>query len=119
LVNAALVYLFNPTSTKLEDRQALLVWTLLVALAASHVFLVLKAAISYLVERFCWKGSREELDLEEIERQVKHVCLKRLDEDVGEHESHAAVVEDENVDITEFWKVDEGLQEIQRVLKDS
>jgi anoctamin-10 len=119
LVNAALVYIFKPVSSNVEDRQMLLIWALLVALAASHGFLVFKATISYLMERFFWKGSPEEQHHEEIERQVKDVCLKRLNEATGGRDSGAATVEDENADLGEFWKFDEGLQEIQRVLKDS
>lgn len=120
LVNAALVYMFKPTSANVEDKQTLLILVLLVALAASHGFVILRAVISYLVEKVSWRGSREELHSEEIERQVKDVCLRRLNEEIGkDNDSVTATTEDEDVDFGEFWKFDEGLQEIQRILKDS
>src|SRR5688572_30227017 len=74
LINPALVYLFSPQRPKAEDRQTLFAWALLAALIASHEFLMVRRVIRYLVERACWKGTKEQLHNERIERRVKYIC---------------------------------------------
>jgi len=118
VINSALVYLFSPTATVVVDRPTLLLRAVLVALASSHGFLILRFAVSHLMERACWKGSREELDNENIEKQVKDVCLKALNAE-AETDSSRHFVEDKDEGIDDFWKYDEGLEEIQKALKDS
>ncbi|KAG8703718.1 hypothetical protein FRC08_002668 [Ceratobasidium sp. 394] len=48
---------------------------LLTALAASHVFFVVRAVIRHVVERAAWKGSAEHIALGKAEREVKRRYL--------------------------------------------
>ncbi|THU94550.1 DUF590-domain-containing protein [Dendrothele bispora CBS 962.96] len=61
-----------------EAMGRLLVMALLIGLAASHGYILVKAVISHVVERVMWKGSKEVRGLEEREREVKEVFLRSL-----------------------------------------
>jgi anoctamin-10 len=115
LMNPALVYMFNPRySGKVPDAQSILEWTALVALLASHEFLFTRSVVRFVVERLFWKGSKEHIESEKIERQVKDICLNSLK---GGQVRASRFARDEDTD--DFWKQDEGLNEIQKVLKDA
>ena len=115
LINPALVYMFNPRyHGKVPDAQSILEWTALVALLASHEFLFSRWAVRYIIERVFWRGSEEQLEREKVDRQVKDICLKSLKRDQVQASDFT---KDEDTD--DFWKQDEGLNEIQKVLKDA
>lgn len=114
LMNPALVYMFNPQySGKIPDAQSVMEWTALVALLASHEFLFARWAVRFVMERVFWRGSEEQIESEKIERQVKDICLNTFKRNqVGPSDHVKAEATDD------FWKQDEGLDEIQKVLKD-
>ena len=115
LMNPALVYMFNPRySGKVPDAQSILEWTVLIALLASHEFLFTRWAVRFVINRVFWRGSEEQIESERIERQVKDICLSSLKRDPVRTSDY---VKDEDTD--DFWKQDEGLDELQKVLKDA
>jgi anoctamin-10 len=115
LMNPALVYMFNPRySGKIPDAQSIMEWVALIALLASHEFLFMRGVIRFVVERVFWRGSEEQIECERIERQVKDICLDSLKRDRVLASDYA-----KDVDTDDFWKQDEGLNEIQKVLKDA
>jgi anoctamin-10 len=116
LMNPALVYMFNPRySGKIPDTQLILEWTALIALLASHEFLFTRSVVRFVIERVFWRGSEEQLESEKIEQQAKDICLKSLKGDQVRPFDYA-----KNEDtLDDFWKQDEGLNEIQKVLKDA
>ncbi|KAF9074154.1 calcium-activated chloride channel-domain-containing protein [Rhodocollybia butyracea] len=93
----------------------LLIMALLVALAASHGYLVVQALMKHIMERLLWKGSDEVKEREREERMVKEVFLKGI----GGVEVDTAV--SKTVDAangegnTGFWDHDEGMDEIRRL----
>ena len=115
LINPALVYMFNPRySGQIPDAQSIFQWVALVALLASHEFFFMRGVVRFVVERVFWRGSEEQVESERIERQVKDICLGSLKRDRVRASDYA---KDEDTD--EFWKHDEGLNEIQKVLKEA
>ncbi|CAL1715387.1 unnamed protein product [Somion occarium] len=142
LTNSALVYLFRPsdqckpvgTSLQHQHRhlsntnsstRELLFSAMLVALAASHGYMVVRVIVRHVLERLLWKGSKEEKEAERMETVVKEQYLRSLGvADVREEKTDVAVAtKADAVDVSDgaeaFWEFDEGLDEIQRVLKDA
>lgn len=68
----------------------------------------------FVVERVFWRGSEEQRENEAIEQQVKDICLKSFKRDQARASDSA-----KNEDTDDFWRHDEGLNEIQKVLKDA
>jgi anoctamin-10 len=116
VINSALVYLFSPSAPISDDGSILFLYTILAALAASHGFIVVRGAIAHAVDRVCWRGSQEQIDSENVDKQVKDVCLKTLNG--GELQEREPAVEGKET-LDEFWQFDEGLEEIQKVLKEA
>lgn len=115
LMNPALVYMFNPGYYgKIPSTQSVLEWTTLVALLASHEFLFARWVVGSVVERVFWRGSEEQIESEKVERQLKDVYLKSLKREPVKASDFA-----KHEDTDDFWKQDEGLNEIQKVLKDA
>ncbi|KAF5376003.1 hypothetical protein D9757_008811 [Collybiopsis confluens] len=107
----------------------LLVMALLVALVASHGYLVVRTVMRHVMERLLWKGSEEVREREREERMVKEVFLKGLggvevDSD-GNGVGNAGGDADGGVGaVTEngvfaFWDHDEGIDEIMRIAKEA
>ncbi|KAH7921987.1 DUF590-domain-containing protein [Leucogyrophana mollusca] len=145
LTNSALVYLFRPPDNKDGDLETmmdiggeedhklhhrhnglaatkeLLVTALCIALVASHGYLLLRAAVRHILERAIWNGSKEMKEAERVEREVKEKYLTNLGEcSVAEDDIAKPDVQTSKVDDwTGFWAVDEGLEEIQKVVKDA
>ena len=101
---------------------------MLVALAASHGYMIVRVLIRHVLERLLWKGSKEEKEAERQETVVKVEYLKNLGvADVREEKSDLAAkvgsVETREEEVSDgvkaFWEFDEGLDEIHRALKDS
>ncbi|TDL23837.1 DUF590-domain-containing protein [Rickenella mellea] len=142
LTNSALVYLFRPApdlshlSTILETSHPhtavnvtsmsgtaaatyinLTVPALIIALASSHGYILVRLLVRHILVRVVWRGSPDELKEENADRQVKAQYLKSLGLDKAELHG------DENVSVdgldAEFWNRDEGLYEIQKVVKEA
>ena len=115
LMNPALVYMFNPSYYgKAPSGQSILEWAALVALLASHEFLFMRWVVRSVVERVFWRGSEEQRESERVEQQVKDICLKSLKHDQVRTSDFA-----KDEDTGDFWRKDEGLNEIRKVLKDA
>ncbi|KIK58655.1 hypothetical protein GYMLUDRAFT_202492 [Collybiopsis luxurians FD-317 M1] len=110
----------------------LLVMALLVALAASHGYLVVRAGMRHVVERLLWKGSEEVREREREERMVKEVFLKGLGGvevdmegngkgvGVGDADRAGVVGKEKATDGGfGFWDHDEGIDEILRIAKEA
>jgi anoctamin-10 len=122
LANTILVRLFNhrfslSTDSTTEERKALLTWALLASLGASHGYLLLQHAVKIVVERVFWRDSPEDMEVTTVERKVKNICLIALkDGNEDHHQHHAAVLGDGEAegDMGDFWKLDEGIDELRR-----
>jgi hypothetical protein len=128
LTNAAVVYLYRPgagfnsslgddlSMQSLSERGRMLGAALLLALAASHGYIVVRAVVRHVAERALWVRSTEVAEMEKSEKVVKERYLRSLvgmdsDEDgkgdsasAGEHKA--------------FWEREEGLEEIRKLLKE-
>lgn len=149
LTNSALVYLFRPSdhckpvgtslshnhhhlTSQTSSTQDLLFTAMLVALAASHGYMVVRVLVRHIVERVLWKGSKEEQEAERLDTVVKREYLKSL----GVADVTKAVEEEKTATTTDgtsasglavgapagekaFWEFDEGLQELEKGIKDA
>jgi len=70
--------------------------------------------VRFVVERVFWRGSEEQQESEKVERQVKDICLKSFKRDQVRSSDFT-----KGEDRDDFWRHDEGLNEIQKVLKDA
>jgi hypothetical protein len=138
LTNSALVYLFrngtapNGNSTILETddivsdnrpspssaKNELLFKAVLIALAASHGYIVLRALVRHVLEKTVWDGSEEVAMAEKFSREVKQQYLKNIGQ-TDEVEVGAERETDAEEDGKVFWSYDEGLDEIRRAVKDA
>jgi len=145
LTNSALVYLFHPQSgngsrtiayrmvpgssahpttevVALRSTRELLIFALLIALASSHGYIVLQAAVKHMVERAMWRGSPEVAEKERAAREVKESYFKKLEGDGGGIGSVLGRGEDIQRDVGEdekaFWGYDEGLEDIRKLGKE-
>ncbi|KII87096.1 hypothetical protein PLICRDRAFT_176887 [Plicaturopsis crispa FD-325 SS-3] len=137
LTNSALVFLFRPHHTTPESENTthlggmaglevreLLVVAGTVALCASHGYGVMQRVVRHVVERFVWTGSPEVRVAEIGEREVKERYLRDVwaekDAVVAEKQDAAVASRDADVDAdAAFWSYDEGLEEIQKAVKDA
>jgi hypothetical protein len=96
LINSALVYLFRPsisnsffykifhqhdaqsTHGPLDTLETSIVPALLIALSASHGYIILRGIIRHVLERALWMGSEEAKQREKKERIVKKTYLKNV-----------------------------------------
>ncbi|GBE86287.1 DUF590-domain-containing protein [Sparassis latifolia] len=137
LTNSALVYLFRPSDhckplkTSLErnnhhlsqptsSSRQLLLSALLIALAASHGYIIVRVLIRHVLERVLWRGSEEQSERERVETLVKEHYLKSLGvADVVSVEGNETTDTDLQGDLEAFWMYDEGLDELTRETKES
>lgn len=141
LTNSALVYLFRPADhckvvgttlqhehSRLVDAGAstsqLLTTAAVVALGASHGFLVLRSLVRHVLERLMWKGSKEERLAQRQETVVKQEYLKSIGfADVVQGSSgNLAKTTGGATEMEEgqaFWEHDEGLEELSKGVKDA
>lgn len=151
LTNSALVYLFRPTwveekvgtlvdtshlhthmplnSTSVTQAASpssfseLIIPATLIALSASHGYILARLFIKHILERLFWKGSNEEARAELADKQVKEQYLRSLgldkEEDGGEVAVKAGEDNLDQLDATGFWRRDEGMDEIQKAVKDA
>jgi len=99
----------------------LVVPALLIALSASHGYILTRLFIRHVLERVFWKGSKEEDASEESDRLVKEQYLRSLglDEAVDGSLSKDKDAVQIDEDTMRFWNRDEGVDEIQKAIKDS
>ena len=115
----------------LKETRHLLLKAALVALLASHAFILVRLVVRHIFDRVFWRGSRE---LEERDREVREVRKGELRAGLGEGEFLRRVevekvvierefgVESEDEEITDemgFWEEDQGAEEIRRILKEA
>lgn len=108
----------------------LMVSAALIALVASHGFIIVRVLIKHLVGRIVWKGSAEVVDRERRDREVKERFLNGMvatrvspgGRDLQRMRStRDLTAEEDPLDSTAqaFWANDEGLEEIQRIAKEA
>jgi hypothetical protein len=103
-----------------EATKALLVKAVLVALAASHGYLILRVIVRHVVEKIWWKGGKEVQEREREERTMKEKFLETAGAGAGSvvlPEDKTKVPETE--DKMGFWEHDEGVDEIKRLVKET
>jgi len=100
-----------------------------VATMASHGYIILRVIVRHIVEKIWWKGSLEVQEREKEERAMKEKFLDGIGGVVNtttkrhsnpkEPVEHQTEVESEIQDKIGFWEVDEGIDEIQRLVKEA
>ncbi|KAI0272381.1 calcium-activated chloride channel-domain-containing protein [Gloeopeniophorella convolvens] len=126
LTNAALVYLFRPAAAAAaplstaaghqHPRPALLAPALLLALGASHGYIVLRAAARHVLERVLWVGSAAQARTERAAREVKERYLAGVE---GAGAAPPTPAADDGAAASEFWGFDEGIDEIRKGIKEA
>jgi hypothetical protein len=102
----------------------------LIALAASHGYMIVRAGVRHVMEKALWHASEEVRTRERGEREVKERFLTGLvgTADIGVNGRSVEGTEvklDADVPATpveglaSFWDHDEGVQEIQRITKEA
>lgn len=140
LTNSALVYLFRPSdhckavgttlqhqhnyfSSPNSSTQQLLLSAAVIALAASHGYIILRQIVRHFLERLLWKGSKEEKEAERLDHAVKQEYLKTLGlAEVATEDLADSKVMKENGQATDghaFWEHDEGFEELSKGVKDA
>ncbi|KAI0333946.1 DUF590-domain-containing protein [Cubamyces sp. BRFM 1775] len=146
LTNSALVYLFRPSDhckplgTSLSHAhhhlssphaapQQYLMSALLIALGASHGYILLRMLVRHTLERMLWRGSKEEREAERVETVVKEQYLRSLGvADVVSAEDRDKPAESPTGErrapgpegeFSAFWSRDEGLDELTRGTKEA
>ena len=138
LTNSALVYLFRPLdhckaigtsldhghrylASRTAGPREILAAALLVALGASHGYILVRVAVRHVLERLMWRGSAEEREAESVETAVKEEYLRNLGvadvASAGAGEIAEADAKESEVD--SFWTYDEGMDELSRETKES
>ncbi len=139
LTNSALVFLFHnphraasPTDSNESSVAtcAVVSRALFIALAASHGYIVLRAAVRHLLERVMWVGSAEKASMDTVAREVKERYLHSVFQGTPglgplDPASAATTTTEAQGQISappppsEFWEFDEGLDEIRKGIKDT
>lgn len=126
----------------LSATRELLLTALLIALAASHGYMILRVVVRHVVEKIAWKGSEEVKEREKEDKNMKEKFLKGFLVEEDRERSEGRSFTDKGTDIgatsrerdgsaqglapaapdlgdgTGFWDNDEGLEEISRVSKE-
>ncbi|KAJ8694723.1 hypothetical protein PTI98_007374 [Pleurotus ostreatus] len=105
---------YSPTNN-FQEKKAVLLTALLFALAASHGYLLLRAVVRRIVER-SMLGGRGIADFDDDQNlsNVAFADAKEVVEEAGEEKSVT-----EQGPVKMFWKRDDGLDEIARILKEA
>ncbi|KAF7983670.1 hypothetical protein HWV62_19567 [Athelia sp. TMB] len=144
VTNAALVYLYDGSShdgattallvpsaatdgaavtastLDIAIKRQLLFKAALIALGASHGFIIVRGVIKHILEMMFWKGSPELHQAEINAKEVKAKYLNSVDSAVSEKgvaSGEVAPIEEEGAKT--FWSYDEGLDEIRKAAKDA
>ncbi|KAG2126233.1 calcium-activated chloride channel-domain-containing protein [Suillus clintonianus] len=143
LTNSALVYLFRPPQQEhelgtamnanvteesqhlnhhrpngLAATRELLMSALLIAMLASHGYLVMRVVVRHLLNRAIWIGSKEMKEAEHVEREMKEKYLSSLGQCVP-GENVILEMSDEKDEWANFWTIDEGMDDIGKMVKDA
>jgi anoctamin-10 len=116
-------------SASFLTKKQLLLKAALVALLASHGFILIRLVIRHVVEKAYWRCSKElgmrdkeirqaregELEGRAAAIEVEKVIIKREVISSSRQDSDAEEVDDE----MKFWEEDEGVEEIRRILKEA
>ncbi|KIY44981.1 DUF590-domain-containing protein [Fistulina hepatica ATCC 64428] len=94
----------------------MLVAALLIALCASHAYMLLRRAVGHVVEQALWRGSAE---LRERERQVREMKEHILRSEMRELQAVGEDVGEDPPPFEGFWDYDEGHEEIARISKEA
>jgi anoctamin-10 len=136
LTNSALVYLFHPTAAAAVGLRAplstatttvagveverapqirdVVVRALFIALAASHGYIILRAAVRHVLERVLWIGSAEKAHMDDATREVKERHFQSV-QHLSEGEVSLPAPPPEDL----FWQFDEGIDEIRKGIKEA
>jgi len=123
----------DPTTSPsaMSATKELLLKAILVALVASHGFILLRLLIRHVVQKVVWSGSGEVEEREREDRDVKMRFLKggeagakgvdlvgevRFEREVAGGAVSGVGGEDDGMG---FWEHDEGVEEIQRISKEA
>ena len=94
-----------------------------IALAASHGYIILRTVVRHLLERLMWKGSPEAREAERLETAVKQEYLRSIGvADVAGGDMADSKVLRQNGEQNEglaFWENDEGLDELSKGVKEA
>ncbi|KAI0831862.1 DUF590-domain-containing protein [Trametes gibbosa] len=142
LTNSALVYLFRPSdhckplgtslsrahhrlSSPRGSAEEYLTAALLIALGASHGYIVLRMVVRHTLERVLWRGTKEEREAEQTETAVKAQYLRSLGvaDVVNAEDGRSGAASGEGgggeSKLSAFWSHDEGLDELARETKEA
>lgn len=132
LTNTALVFLFRQRSSSSlfgfsilpsvssadASPSAIMTTALLLALTASHVYMIMRTLVRHILVRALWDGSAAAAESERVDEEVKSQWLKQVSKGIPPIVV-GANTQNKNED-TEgkgpFW-VDQGLDEIKKVSK--
>jgi len=105
-----------------------------VATVASHGYIILRVIVRHIVEKIWWKKSLEVQEREKEERAMKEKFLdgiggvvsnttkhqrhSKLTEEPIEHQTKAESESETQYEMG-FWEIDEGVDEIQRLIKEA
>jgi len=98
--------------------QSLLVPSLLIALSSSHAYILARLFIRHLFIRMFWKGSPEERQATQADKEVKALYLRSLTEDVQTEVVNSQVKRDTDPHQL-FWDRDDGADEIRAAIKEA
>lgn len=107
VVNTVLVCLYHPDFVHLgmaSYKRADIKQCLLIALTASHAFLIVRYAVRMIVDRVYWRHSEEKERLDQGAQNLRGSYLDTL------NKPSAPMMQEEIQ--SNFWTVDEGLEEI-------
>lgn len=113
VVNAVLVCLYHPDFVHIgmaSYKGAEFKTCLLIALTASHAFLLVRYVVRVVVDKMYWRHSEERERLDRAEQKLRRSYLETFDKSTP----HAAQEETQD----SFWNLDEGLEEMNRGLKE-
>jgi hypothetical protein len=104
----------------LAATRELLMSALLIALLASHGYLVVRAAIRHILNRAIWTGSKEKKEVHHAEREVKEKYLSGLGKRApGDNVILEREMTSEKDEWASFWTMDEGMSDIAKMVKDA
>lgn len=126
-------------SASFVTKKQLLLRATLVALLASHGFILVRLAVRHIVERAYWRYSKElEIRQKEIKEaregelkglaisaaaiEVEKVIIKREVIPLGRASSELDIDKENTGELDDemrFWEEDEGIEEIRRILKEA
>lgn len=117
LTNAGSVYLFHNTDG--ASVQEHLMKAAYIALCASHGYMLLQYLIRHALERMLWFREDGAIPAK-ADRAIKEAYLEKLAKN-DHHVAKTISIENETSDehATAFWKGDQGMEEVQRAVKDA